>query len=280
MSSHQILDEIILDRDGMEPLHQQLKNELLIRIESGRLAEGTKLPSEKVLAKSLDCSRDTVRRAYNELTDAHFIKVVPSHGRFVSRKIFWSLTSSSEQIRNAGKTPYTKLLDASTLRSPAAPLAQLLHLSTEQPVAFFRRQRFANNDTVAILESYLPLYLFPGIVEETRNGGGEASLYEIMRETYGHIPTHADVTFLARPADEHEQQIFSEKLNPAQGREGDSQELVSAVLVLRQTSFTTDGTVIEFTKMIHPQYSEFSLKSDLPGLVALHTDRSATRFDI
>jgi GntR family transcriptional regulator/MocR family aminotransferase len=58
---------VSLRRDGDEPLHRQLEQELRVAIRSGRLAAGSALPSTRALAGSLGLSRGVVVEAYEQL---------------------------------------------------------------------------------------------------------------------------------------------------------------------------------------------------------------------
>src|SRR6266700_442591 len=58
---------IQLDRNNSQPLYRQICESLREAILSGRLAEGTRLPTERALAQELGLNRTTVMNAYNEL---------------------------------------------------------------------------------------------------------------------------------------------------------------------------------------------------------------------
>jgi len=61
------LSPSMLDRDGPRPLYQQIHGALLARIADGTFGLGTKLPSEKELAESLQVSTFTCKRAFDSL---------------------------------------------------------------------------------------------------------------------------------------------------------------------------------------------------------------------
>ncbi|MGA5462730.1 PLP-dependent aminotransferase family protein [Mycobacterium sp. NPDC050041] len=62
-----------LDRGRAEPLHRQLADGLRAAIRTGRLTEGTRLPSSRVLAADLGVSRRLVVEAYDQLTAEGFL---------------------------------------------------------------------------------------------------------------------------------------------------------------------------------------------------------------
>src|SRR5262249_47450564 len=62
------------------PPHRQIAAWLLGRIESGELAVGQPVPSEKELMDLFGVARTTVRRAIAYLRDQAVIRTVPGHG--------------------------------------------------------------------------------------------------------------------------------------------------------------------------------------------------------
>jgi GntR family histidine utilization transcriptional repressor len=88
------------------PLYQQVKNYILERIDSGELAQDTRVPSENELVGTLGVSRMTVNRALRELTDNGQLFRVPGIGTFVaSRKPqtpLLEVRSIAEDIRLRG----------------------------------------------------------------------------------------------------------------------------------------------------------------------------------
>jgi GntR family transcriptional regulator/MocR family aminotransferase len=62
-----------VDRGRPVPLHRQLADGLRDAIRAGRLAEGTRLPSSRVLAADLGVSRRLVVEAYDQLTAEGFL---------------------------------------------------------------------------------------------------------------------------------------------------------------------------------------------------------------
>lgn len=66
------------------PIYLQIKNQLIEQILKGELKEGTKLPSIRQLAKDLQISIITTKRAYEELEREGYIHSVPGKGSYVS----------------------------------------------------------------------------------------------------------------------------------------------------------------------------------------------------
>ena len=79
------MDIIITNSSGL-PIFEQIENAIKATIFSDELKEGEMLPSVRSLANELKISFLTVKRAYDELEKAGFIKTVQGKGSYVSPK--------------------------------------------------------------------------------------------------------------------------------------------------------------------------------------------------
>ena len=77
---------IILSNSSGIPIYEQLENAIKEAIFSNELKEEDMLPSVRNLANDLKISFLTVKRAYDELEKAGFIKTVQGKGSFVAPK--------------------------------------------------------------------------------------------------------------------------------------------------------------------------------------------------
>lgn len=75
---------IRLSKDSREPMYHQLEKQLKALIAGGHLSAGTPLPSIRILAKDLEISVITTRRAYQNLESSGFISTVQGKGTFVA----------------------------------------------------------------------------------------------------------------------------------------------------------------------------------------------------
>lgn len=76
--------------DDQKPIYKQIVEQVLIKIKTGVLAPGARLPTERELAQSLGVARGTVKKAYRELADNNIIEVIQGSGSYVydDKKIF------------------------------------------------------------------------------------------------------------------------------------------------------------------------------------------------
>lgn len=75
---------IIISNSSGEPIYEQIIQQIKSAIMKGELSEGELLPSIRLLAKELQISVITTKRAYEELEKEGFIETVPGKGSYVS----------------------------------------------------------------------------------------------------------------------------------------------------------------------------------------------------
>jgi GntR family transcriptional regulator len=75
---------IVVSQTSNQPIYEQIKNQIKHEILRGNLKKGESLPSIRVLAKELNVSVITTKRAYEELEKEGFIVTVPARGTFVA----------------------------------------------------------------------------------------------------------------------------------------------------------------------------------------------------
>ncbi|BAB04370.1 GntR family transcriptional regulator [Halalkalibacterium halodurans] len=78
--------KIIISNSSKEPIYEQITNQIKASILSGELKEGAAIPSMRKLAKDLQVSVITTKRAYEELEKAGFIYSIVGKGSFVAEQ--------------------------------------------------------------------------------------------------------------------------------------------------------------------------------------------------
>ena len=76
--------KIIISNSSPDPIYEQVTKQIKSQIISGDLTEGEPLPSIRKLAKDLQISVITTKRAYEELEKEGFIDTVGGKGCFVA----------------------------------------------------------------------------------------------------------------------------------------------------------------------------------------------------
>jgi len=75
---------ILISNASPDPIYEQIVQQIRAQILSGDLSEGDLLPSIRKLAKDLQISVITTKRAYEELEREGFINTVGGKGTFVA----------------------------------------------------------------------------------------------------------------------------------------------------------------------------------------------------
>ena len=70
---------LIINHSSMEPIYEQLSRQFRALISTGQMKEGEPLPSVRALAKELRISALTVKKAYDDLEQAGFVRTI--HGK-------------------------------------------------------------------------------------------------------------------------------------------------------------------------------------------------------
>ncbi len=75
---------IVISNASPDPIYEQIVRQIRAQILSGDLSEGEQLPSIRKLARDLQISVITTKRAYEELEHEGFINTVGGKGTFVA----------------------------------------------------------------------------------------------------------------------------------------------------------------------------------------------------
>jgi GntR family transcriptional regulator/MocR family aminotransferase len=143
---------------GKKRGYRELSEAIIEAIESGQLTANTPLPPTRVLAESLNVSRDTVVKCYKHLTDLGWIKSYGARGTFITHA-----PSQSQQ-----RSP-VKPLNSERLSGYGRQFVDDGLVSTEagEPVVFsavpkqflpVRRWRLATQETTETISNREPLY--------------------------------------------------------------------------------------------------------------------------
>lgn len=111
---------IALDNNAPLPLHRQLYEELRQAILTGRLLPRQRIPSTRILAKSLGISRATVTLSYEQLLSEGYLQTAPGSGTFVCAQLPDDLlhSASVEPIHRASKLPIALSTYGASLNRP------------------------------------------------------------------------------------------------------------------------------------------------------------------
>jgi GntR family transcriptional regulator len=207
-------------------------------IRDGTLSTGDKVPSERELSEFMNVSAITVKRALNELEQEGVITRRQGLGSFISkpRKIvlgmerLYSLTTVALE-RN--QEPSRKCLELKVI-SATENIAKNLEINPGDQVAKIVRLRLIDDIPLAVDTSYLPLSIFPHILEDDLNA---IALYDLMTNKYKVEPIHAQ-----------------EYLEPTLINEFESKLLLlpvgSAAMLIARKAFGANDIPLEYNKSV------------------------------
>ena len=182
-----------VNRDSPIPLHHQVRSYLLGCIERGELLPGQILLQEREYAARFAISLAPVRQAMLDLVKEGYLYRVPGRGTFVREQKVEEkisiLSSFSESMRAKGLSAVLRVVELRVGKIPPAGMA--MHETEDQQFAFLQRVALIEGKAVALLSSYLPARLVPGL--ETLDFNGR-SLYSTLEERYGIVLARAEST--------------------------------------------------------------------------------------
>lgn len=100
---------IFISNQSKTPLFQQIIDQIKEQIYSGELVEGDALPSMRQLAKDLNVSVITTKRAYEELEQAGYVVSTVGRGTFVAGQqrhvlIEWQMRELENELEELVRT--------------------------------------------------------------------------------------------------------------------------------------------------------------------------------
>ncbi|WP_134703008.1 GntR family transcriptional regulator [Ammoniphilus sp. YIM 78166] len=216
------------------PLYYLVKEKILEMIHSNKLEIGDKLPTEHELCTKLGVSRTTIRLALQRLELEGRVQRIQGKGTFVAQpKIqhtFSTISKSfSEQIKDIGLYPKSKVIHFEVIPAPL-PISGILQIDEKDPVFKLERLRFANEEPLQLLTSFVPWKVAPGLQQKDCSG----SLFQLLRTKYGvniHRSVESVEPFLIDEA-------MSKLLHVPAG---------SPSLLLKSTTYDKDDQPIEYS---------------------------------
>lgn len=222
------------DRSLAEPSYQQLRRKIQALIESGEIADGQSLPSERALAESLNLSRVTVRRAYEELRAADLLE---AHGRAgVSVKAPPQLTPQlgrlkgfTEEMRELGMEPSTRLLERGVVTDRT--IASIFGRPSTARFLRLVRLRLGDDSPLTREVAWYDLTAAP----ELEHWNVEGSAYRFLSERCGIGLSHGEQTIEATMSSPEEMAAFG-------------YEAPAPCLLLKRRTFSRSGQIVEYVE--------------------------------
>jgi DNA-binding GntR family transcriptional regulator len=237
-----------LDRTGFTPIHAQIKRWMEEQIRTGVWPARFKLKAEVDLARDLDVSRGTVRKAISDLIAEGLLTQTHGRGTFVTPHVVEQpladqLVTFSEDLISKGIDYETEVLEQ-VVTAAKGRIAALLNVAPGERVFYLKRVRRVEGEPVVFLNNYVVYAKCEGI---ERADFTAERLFQVLEEGYQRKLVRGQRTFQALAAGAE----VAALLNMSEGE---------PVMHVEQLTFLEDGTVIEC--------SELWLRGDCFRLVA------------
>ena len=213
------------DTGKTEPASRRLAAQLRAAIESGQLAPGDRLPSERKLVETHDVARNTAREAVRLLADEGLVTVEHGRGAFVRVKPKLMRFGSSRYLQalreRTGLSPYRAEVEAqgsvprvacTSIEELPAPefVSDRLGLAAGTHVVRRENHYFADDEAVQIGVTYIPTPIAQGTPLANSAKLGPGSLYArfaekghdvvtIREEISARMLTHDEIQQLGLP---------------------------------------------------------------------------------
>jgi len=125
-----------------EPAYQLLREQLRSEITAGRYPDGTRLPTESELVARHGLSRQTVRRAFQDLVAAGMVVRIPGRGSYASEtgRRYLRQLGSIEDLMSMSEDTTMEVLDGLRRRVDVAAAGRLRLEGDAVCTLLFRRQ--------------------------------------------------------------------------------------------------------------------------------------------
>jgi GntR family transcriptional regulator len=226
--------QLRLDSTSFVPYYEQIVDHVRNLIREDKLKDGQTFCSEGEIARNLGISKMPVRQAFQKLRSEGLLVITRGKKPVISAGPvpwdFQQLRGFSEEMRRRGLVPSAKVL-AIGLHQPDSETAQALKLAPNEQVYGLKRLRFVDGEPVALVTSYLPARLFPGLEKQDLE---KESLYSVVEQIYRRKLQRAEELIGAVAASEHDASAL-------QGTVG------MALLIIKETTYDVQQVPIEYS---------------------------------
>lgn len=223
-----------LGRDARLPLYQQVREEIVEKIQNGTWSPDSAIPTEAELTKQYGVAIGTIRKAVDTLVKDGLLYRSQGRGTFVSRPDFKdSLFRFFRQTTPQGtmEVPDSKILSRNVSIPPVAAV-EALNLKNGEEAICLKRKRYLESRVIFLEEIWLPKQLFSVLLDIDLNKFGNL-LYPFYEQKCGLSVASAKEMLKIETADDN----TAQELNIETGK---------PIAVIERIAFGYDKTPLEY----------------------------------
>ncbi len=222
----------------MNSKYLSIYNELMSKIENGKIKANMKLPSENELMRDYNVSRDTIRKALNLLAQNGYVQKIRGKGSFVLDVDKFDFPVSglvsfkelSEKMGTKSKT----ILHELELMKPDEFLMKQLNVSKNDEVWKVIRVREIGNEKIILDKDFLNERIVPNLTKKIC----EDSIYEYVENKLGLRISFAKKEFTVEQSTEEDKEYLDLKG-------------YDMVVVVKNYTYLNDATLFQYTESRH-----------------------------
>lgn len=216
--------------------YKEIANDLEQEIRDGKFDQRKKLPTEDELIKTFEVSRNTIRKAINQLVNRGYIYQVQGSGMFLREESgtdyinLGSLRGLTKDL-NSRKIE-TKILNIQVIEANGG-IAKQLHCEAGTKLYSIKRLRIVDDEPYSIEVSYFKKDIVPYLNEDIATSSIYSYLIDDLKLNIG----FADKVINSEKIDVESAKLL--KVNPQ-----------DPALIIENTVCLTNGTIFELSKSI------------------------------
>ncbi|MDF2547631.1 MAG: treR [Anaerosolibacter sp.] len=222
----------------MDSKYFTIFNEIVSKIENGKLESGVKLPSENELMKIYEVSRDTIRKALNLLERNGYIQKIKGKGSFVLdiHKFDFSVSglTSFKELAERMDAKSNTILEELSIIEPDDYLRKQLDLSKHEDVWKVIRVREIEDMKIILDKDFLNRKVVPYLTREIC----ENSIYEYLENDLGLKISFAKKEITVQQATEEDRKHLD--------LEGHTM-----IVVVKNYTYLEDASLFQYTESRH-----------------------------
>lgn len=153
----------------IKPIYQHIRDFVRDEIDSGQLAPGDRIPTEKSLMDKFSASRMTVHRAIRGLSDEGLIERIPGSGSFVAERKYSSsvmqIADIAEEIESRGHAHRCRAIRLEAIESDEI-LAERFNITMGHPIFFSCVVHYEGDIPLQLEAKYVNPYAVPEYLQQ------------------------------------------------------------------------------------------------------------------